>query len=143
MKVAIFSTHEFEKPFLEKANTAQLDLHFFEEKLNVKTAILANGYDAVSLFVSDDASASVLQKLKQGGCQIIALRSAGFNHVDLKTAQQLNISIARVPEYSPYAIAEHTLALILALNRKIIRACLLYTSPSPRDATLSRMPSSA
>jgi len=122
MKVAVFSTHAFEQPYLESANNGSLDLHFFEEKLNEKTAVLAKGYEAVSLFVSDDASAAVLKKLKVGGCQYVALRSAGFNHVDLGVAQQLGIQVARVPEYSPYAIAEHTLALILALNRKLIRA---------------------
>lgn len=93
-----------------------------ETRLTTDTASLAAGSEAVSIFVNDDASAPVLKKLKEAGVKYLALRSAGFNHVDLNEASKLGIRVARVPEYSPAAIAEHTLALMLALNRKIVRA---------------------
>ena len=87
-----------------------------------ETAILATGSKTVSLFTGDDASAKVLEKLSTLGVKNIALRSAGFNHVDLLKVAELDMKVARVPAYSPYAIAEHTMALILALNRKLIKA---------------------
>lgn len=122
MKTAIFSAQSFEKKFLQKANTNNHELLFLETKLNEQTAILAKGCEAASIFVTDDASAKVLQTLKDGGIRYLVLRSAGFNHVDLEEANKLGISIARVPAYSPYAVAEHAVALMLALNRKLIRA---------------------
>jgi len=122
MKTTIFSTHKFEEPYLLKANNSKHQLKLLESRLNKETAILAKGSKTVSLFTGDDASAHVLEKLNVFGIKNIALRSAGFNHVDLVKAAELGINIARVPAYSPYAIAEHTLALILALNRKLIKA---------------------
>lgn len=122
MKTTIFSTHKFEEPYLLKANNSKHQLKLLESRLNKETAILAKGSKTVSLFTGDDASAHVLEKLNAFGIKNIALRSAGFNHVDLVKAAELGINIARVPAYSPYAIAEHTLALILALNRKLIKA---------------------
>lgn len=122
MKTAIFSSHSFGKSFLQKANTNNHELLFLETRLNEQTAILAKGCEAVSIFVTDNASAKVLQILKTGGINYLVLRSAGFNHVDLEEANKLGISIARVPAYSPYAVAEHTVALMLALNRKLVRA---------------------
>ena len=121
MKVLIYSTRKFEREYIERA----LDNHqlrMLETRLTPDTASLAAGSDAVSIFVNDDASAPVLRKLKEAGVKYLALRSAGFNHVDLNEASRLGIRVARVPEYSPAAIAEHTLALMLALNRKIVRA---------------------
>lgn len=122
MKTAIFSTHSFEKGFLEKANNNNHELLFLETKLNVHTAVLAKNCEAVSIFVTDDGSAKVLQILKDCGIRYLVLRSAGFNNVDLEIANKLGISIARVPAYSPYAVAEHAVALMLGLNRKLIRA---------------------
>jgi D-lactate dehydrogenase len=122
MKVAIYSTHKFEKDHLEKANNEQYDLKYITNALSAETAILAEGCDAVCIFVSDDASAAVLQLLNKMGVKFLILRSAGYNHVDIIEAKKLNIRIARVAEYSPYAIAEHTVALLLALNRRLIRA---------------------
>lgn len=122
MKIAIFSSHKFETPYLEKANKQGHTLHYFSTNLNLNTVGLAREHDVVSLFVNDDASAPVLEKLHEYGIKYLALRSAGYNHVDLPKAKSLGIKVANVPEYSPYAIAEHTIALILALNRKIIRA---------------------
>ncbi len=122
MKTVIFSTHKFEKPFIEKANQSRHELIFLETRLTSDSASLALGCRAVSLFVNDDASAPVLELLYQQGIQYIVFRSAGFNNVDLFRADQLGIRIARVPAYSPYAVAEHAVALMLALNRKLIRA---------------------
>lgn len=122
MKVAVYSTHQFEKQFLHEANQNKHELILLGESLNLKTSSLADGCMAVSLFVNDDASAPVLDSLQKQGVKFIALRSAGFNHVDLKHAQELGIRVANVPGYSPYAVAEHTVAMMLALNRKLISA---------------------
>jgi len=122
MKTAVFSFHKFEKPFLEQANQSNHDLLFIDSRLTANTAFLAEGCAAVSLFVSDDAALNVLNNLSALGVKFIALRSAGFNNVDLKKAKELGIRVARVPAYSPYAVAEHTVALMLGLNRKLVRA---------------------
>ncbi len=122
MKIAIFSANKFEKEHLLLANTENHELVFIETYLNVKTYKLAEGCKCVSLFVNDDASSEVLEKLKEIGVLYIALRSAGYNHVDLPKAKQLQIKVANVPAYSPYAVAEHTVALMMALNRKLIQA---------------------
>lgn len=122
MKTTIYSTHKFEEPYIIKANNGKHQLKFLENRLTEDTAILATGFKTVSLFTGDDASEKILEKLNAIGVENIALRSAGFNHVDLKKASELGIKVARVPAYSPYAIAEHTMALILALNRKLIKA---------------------
>ena len=122
MKTTIYSTHKFEKEILVTANTDKHEMVFLELQLNRETAYLAQGSEAVSVFVNDDASETVLEKLHTAGVKFLALRSAGFNNVNLDKAKQLGIRVARVPAYSPYAVAEHTFALILALNRKLIRA---------------------
>jgi D-lactate dehydrogenase len=122
MKVAVFSTHKFEKQSLMNAAGERHELVFIEAQLTAATTPLAEGCEAVSIFVNDEGSEEVLKKLKSLGVQYLVLRSAGFNHVDLKAAKQLGIKLARVPEYSPYAVAEHTVALMLALNRKLIKA---------------------
>lgn len=122
MKVAVYSTHLFERQYLIEANQEEHDLILFQESLNVKTTSLAHGCEAVCLFVNDDASGPVLDSLHEQGVRFIALRSAGFNNVDLKHAHEIGIRVANVPGYSPYAVAEHTVAMMLALNRKIISA---------------------
>ncbi len=123
MKIAVFSTKPYDKAFLTEVNKKHKhELSFFEARLTLETVRLANGFDCVCAFVNDSLAAEVLSILSGGGTRLIALRSAGFNHVNLKTAQDLGLSIARVPAYSPHAVAEHALALILALNRKIHRA---------------------
>ncbi len=122
MRTTVFSTHKFDRPSLEEANGKKHDLRFLEVRLTADTVALARGSEAVALFTMDDASAPVLQALHSFGVRFIALRSAGFNHVDLKKARELGLLVARVPAYSPYAVAEHTMALILALNRKLHRA---------------------
>lgn len=123
MKIAFFSTHEFDRnAFLnEKASLGQ-ELAFFTSPLNEKTAGLAQGYPCVCAFVNDDLGKATLQNLAAGGTRLIALRSAGFNHVDLDSARELGLRVVRVPEYSPHAVAEHAIALILSLNRKIHRS---------------------
>ncbi len=122
MKVAVFSTHNFEKTFLEQANAQKHELLLMEESLSETTAALAKGCEAISIFTGDKATAPVLEALQKTGVKYLALRSAGFNHVDIDKAKALNMKTARVPAYSPYAIAEHAVALMLALNRKLIQA---------------------
>lgn len=123
MKVAIFSAQNFEKPFLEEANKPyQHQLDFFPTQLTAKTVSLAEKYSVISCFVSDNINAQVLKTLANHGTKLIALRSAGFNHVDLEAARKHNIAIARVPAYSPYAVAEFATGLVLTLSRKIHRA---------------------
>ncbi len=123
MKVAIFDTHRFEKEFFEKANiNFQEALTFFEPRLTEQTAKLAAGFDVVCSFANDRLNSKTLSILNSYSIRLIALRSAGFNHVDLEAAAQLGMKVVRVPEYSPYAVAEHATALILSLNRKIHHA---------------------
>ena len=121
MKILFFSVKSFEKPWLLKANGDKHTIDFISEELNIATVAKAEGYDAVSIFTSDDASSPVLEQLKVLGIKYIALRAAGYNNVDIDAANQLGIQVANVPAYSPYAIAEHAVAHILALNRKIIQ----------------------
>lgn len=123
MRVAVFSTKPYDESFLRTANhAAGHELVYLEPRLSAETALLAAGCPAVCAFVNDDLSAQVLHTLADMGVRLIALRSAGFNHVDLATAARLGITVARVPGYSPHAVAEHCVGLILALNRKIHRA---------------------
>ncbi|SHN34250.1 2-hydroxyacid dehydrogenase [Chitinophaga sp. CF418] len=122
METVIFSTHNFEKCFLEKANSGKHKLKFLDVPLNMTTADLANGATAVSIFVNDDAGAEVLNKLQKDGVKFLVLRSAGYNNVDMGVARRSGFKVARVPAYSPYAVAEHAIALMMALNRKLIKA---------------------
>lgn len=125
MKVTVFSTKKYDAEFLEAANSASGRPHemiFLEARLTGSTARLAHGSAAVCAFVNDRLDRASLEELAQGGTRLVALRSAGFNHVDLNAAKELDIAVARVPAYSPAAIAEHTVAIILSLNRKIHRA---------------------
>jgi D-lactate dehydrogenase len=123
MKVAVFSTKAYDRQFLEAANCNQQHyLAFFEPRLNRDTAILAAGFPAVCVFVHDQADAATLEILASCGTNLLALRCAGFNNVDLKAAADFGITVVRVPAYSPYAVAEHTIGMILSLNRKIHRA---------------------
>jgi len=123
MKIAVFSTKSYDRQFLGVAfERSGHQLSFFETHLGDETAALAAGFDGVCAFVNDDLSASVLRVLSQQGNRLIALRSAGFNHVDLLEADALGLTVARVPRYSPHAVAEYAIGLILTLNRKIHRA---------------------
>lgn len=123
MRVAIYSTKPYDEEFLAQANgNSGHELVFLEPRLSAATVPLAANCDAVCAFVNDDLSASVLESLAGLGVTHVALRSAGFNHVDLKAAAALGISVTHVPGYSPHAVAEHCVALVLALNRRIHRA---------------------
>lgn len=121
MDVLIYSTHKFERDHLQHSLSSH-NLQFTELRLSTETASLSRGKQAVCIFVNDNASADVLKILAECGVKYLALRSAGFNHVDLNEASRLGIKVARVPQYSPAAIAEHTVALMLSLNRRIVRA---------------------
>jgi len=123
MRIAVFSTKSYDRQFLDAANAdAGHELRYIETRLSAETAALASGAGAVCAFVNDLLDRDTLKLLAEGGVRLVALRSAGFNNVDLAAARELGISLARVPAYSPHAVAEHTVALILALNRKIHRA---------------------
>ncbi len=123
MKVALFDAHHFERKSFDSANTKFAHgLTYLELRLTPETAKLAAGFPCVCAFTNDRLNHETLNILKSGGTQLIALRSAGFNNIDLAAAKQLNIQVVRVPAYSPYAVAEHAVALLLALNRKTCKA---------------------
>ncbi|MFN5513692.1 MAG: 2-hydroxyacid dehydrogenase [Cyanobacteriota bacterium] len=123
MRIALFSAKSYDRQFFELANQdARHQLVFFEDALNPDTAILAHDCPGVCIFVNDRADGETLGILARQGTGLLALRCAGFNQVDLREAQALGIKVARVPAYSPYGVAEHAAALILALNRKLYRA---------------------
>ncbi|MCW8330796.1 2-hydroxyacid dehydrogenase [Photobacterium sp. SDRW27] len=123
MKVAVFSTKKYDQKSFELINTHfQHELAFFDFRLTEQTARMAYGFDAICAFVNDDLSQPVLEELANNNVRLIAMRCAGFDKVDLEAARSLGIQVVRVPAYSPEAIAEHTLGLMLSLNRRIHRA---------------------
>jgi D-lactate dehydrogenase len=127
MHIAMYSTKPYDRRSFEEANAAPGGtgghaFPFLEPRLTPETAVLAQGADAVCPFVNDDLSAATLEVLAAGGVRLIALRCAGFNNVDLKAAARLGLVVARVPAYSPHAVAEFTIGLLLALVRGIHRA---------------------
>ena len=125
MKVAVFSTKRHDRETLGAANSAAAkphELSFIEAHLDASTAALAAGAHAICPFVNDRVDRAALAALREQGVKLVALRGAGFNNVDLNAAGDLGIRVARVPAYSPWAVAEHAVALILALNRKTHRA---------------------
>lgn len=123
MKVAVFSAKPYEISYLEKYNLdSKHELVFFETLLNSDTTDLAKGFEAVCVFVNDILDGITIEKLASQGVKLIDLRSAGFNNVDISAAKKHNIKVLRVPAYSPQAVAEHAVALILTLNRKTHKA---------------------
>ena len=123
MKVAIFGTKDYDREFLSQANVPHgHTLECFDAHLGAATAGLAKGFDAVCAFVNDELGAPCLAELAKLGIHTVALRCAGFNNVDLDAAAAHGITVVRVPKYSPEGVAEHAVALILALNRKIYRS---------------------
>lgn len=123
MKLAIYSTKQYDRKYLELVNKEfGFELEFFDFLLSPKTAKVAQGCEAVCIFVNDDASREVLTELAALGVKIIALRCAGFNNVDLEAAKELGLEVVRVPAYSPEAVAEHAVGLMMSLNRRIHRA---------------------
>jgi len=123
MRIAMFDTHRYDREAFVTANASRNhEITFLEPRLMVATAPLAAGFPVVCSFVNDVVDAAAVARLAAGGVKLVALRCAGFNHVDLAASAREGLLVVRVPEYSPYAVAEHAVALILALNRKIHRA---------------------
>ena len=122
MTITVFSAYPFERPYLNAAAQDRYTFNFVDAALTLDTADLAAGSTAVGLFVNDDASAPVLEKLWALGVRYLLMRAAGHDNVDLPAAHRLGLRVATVPHYSPFAIAEHTLALMLALNRHLRQA---------------------
>jgi D-lactate dehydrogenase len=134
MRTLLYSSQNYDRDsFLAAKIDPRIDLHFQPARLTLDTVALADQYEVVCAFINDDLSAPVLERLAAGGTRLIALRSAGFNHIDLPTAKRLGIGVVRVPAYSPHAVAEHAVALILSLNRHIHRA---YNRTRDGDFTL-------
>jgi len=123
MRIAVFSTKTYDKDYFEKYRDEHIhDFSYFETQLNRKTAVLTAGYQGVCVFVNDKLDADTIGILAANGVTLIALRCAGYNNVDLAAARKHGIKVVRVPAYSPEAVAEHALALILTLNRKTHKA---------------------
>ncbi len=123
MKTLFFNTKPYDKQYFTTFNEEHHhELHFTDVPLHKDTAVLAKGFDCVCIFVNDTADAKVIDMLAQQGVKLLALRCAGYNNVDIPAAKKQGMTIVRVPAYSPYSVAEHTLALILGLNRKTHRA---------------------
>jgi D-lactate dehydrogenase len=123
MKIAVFSTKSYDQEYFENYSIdSQYTFSFFETALNKNTASLTNGFDTVCIFVNDSVDKNTIEILSKNGIRLIALRCAGFNNVDIEAAKSNNIKVVRVPAYSPEAVAEHAVALILTLNRKTHKA---------------------
>lgn len=123
MKIAVFSTKSYDQEYFEKySNKHDHQFTFFETALNKSTANLTMGFDVVCIFVNDKVDKSTIEILTKNGVRLIALRCAGYNNVDIQSAKKYGIKIVRVPAYSPEAVAEHSVALILTLNRKTHKA---------------------
>ncbi len=128
LKVAFFGTKKYDRLFFSELardkgeGTYNVDIEYFTSRLTEETVNLASGYDAVCIFVNDDASRPVIEKLAKEGIRLILLRCAGFNNVDLDACAENHITVLRVPAYSPYAVAEHAMAILQTANRRIARA---------------------
>lgn len=122
MRVLVYDTHSYDKTFLDAANGGRYELEYTAAQLDIQTAALASGFDAVCLFVNDKADAAVMERLAAGGVRMIAQRSTGFNNLDLAAAARHGITCMRVGYYSPYAVAEFAVGLLQTLNRRIHRA---------------------
>ena len=128
LKVAFFGTKDYDRLYFSELakdkgeGTYNVDIKYFSSRLTSETAHLANGYDAVCIFVNDEAPRDVIEQLHDGGVRLILLRCAGFNNVDKKAAAEYGITVLRVPAYSPYAVAEHAMATIQAANRRLHKA---------------------
>ncbi|WP_339723242.1 2-hydroxyacid dehydrogenase [uncultured Paraglaciecola sp.] len=123
MKIAFYNSKQYDQEYFDRANQNNAhQIRYFSSHLNVESTSLISDEKVVCAFINDNLNAEVLQKLKTQGIKLIALRSAGFNHVDIACAKQLSLPVVRVPAYSPYAVAEHAVGLLLCLNRGIHRA---------------------
>ena len=122
IKIAFFDTKEYDREMFDRYNDEyNYEITYFKTKLNEETAVLASGFDVVCIFVNDNANEQVLKKLKKIGVKLLALRCAGFNNVEISKCPK-GLTVVRVPAYSPYAVAEHTVGLLLALNRKVYKS---------------------
>lgn len=134
MRTLLYSSQTYDREsFLAADVPSDVELHFQPARLTLDTVALADQYEVVCAFINDDLGATVLERLAAGGTRLIALRSAGFNHVDLPAAKRLDLEVVRVPAYSPHAVAEHAVALIMSLNRHLHRA---YNRTRDGDFTL-------
>ncbi len=122
MKALVYSSHSYDRTFLESANQGKHELVFTEARLEEPSVVLAKDFTAICCFVSDDVNSRVLERLKDAGTKLITLRATGFNNVDLEAASRLGITVMRVSRYSPYAVAEFTVGMILTMNRNLHRA---------------------
>jgi len=122
MKTAVFSARRYDKTMLANANLDGHELRFIEDRLTPATAVLATGCEAVCVFVNDSVDAEVLALLAAQGTRLVATRSTGYNHIDTAAAEQHGIAVVRVTDYSPHSVAEFAVGLLLAVNRKIVRA---------------------
>ncbi|MCI1931821.1 MAG: 2-hydroxyacid dehydrogenase [Clostridia bacterium] len=123
MKIAFYDTKEYDRIYFDKiAPQYGFDIIYYESRLNASTAVLADGCDAICIFVSDNADKETIDKLSEYGIKVILLRCAGYDNVDLKACEEKNITVLRVPSYSPTAVAEYASALMLTLNRRIHKA---------------------
>lgn len=123
IKIAFYDTHSYDRESFTQMNKNFLfNIDFFDFKLTEQTALTSQGYNAVCVFVNDKLDDTVIKILKENGVQLIILRCAGFNNVDIRAAKENDITVVRVPAYSPYAVAEHAMAMVLSLTRKIPQA---------------------
>ncbi|MCR4652161.1 MAG: HPr family phosphocarrier protein [Eubacterium sp.] len=128
LKIAFFGTKDYDRIFFSELSKDRgvgaynVDIHYFESRLTKETAHLADGFEAVCIFVNDEAPRSVIEILHKCGVNLILLRCAGFNNVDLKAAKEYGMTVLRVPAYSPYAVAEHAMTIIQSANRRIPKA---------------------
>ena len=128
LKVAFFGTKDYDRIFFSELSrdkgdgTFNTDIKYFNSRLTIESAGLASGYDAVCIFVNDECGRDVIEVLYSGGVKLILLRCAGFNNVDLEAAREYGITVLRVPAYSPYAVAEHAMTILMAANRRIHKA---------------------
>lgn len=121
MKIAFFSTKDYDRTYFDRYNSGHI-INYYENRLDMESIALADGHDAICAFVNDKLDVDVIRSLVSKGIKLILLRCAGFNNVNLKIAKESGIKVFYVPEYSPHAVAEHTIALLLCLNRKIHKA---------------------
>ncbi len=128
LKIAFFGTKDYDRTFFSELvkdkgeGTYNSDIKYFTTRLTPETAGLAKGYDAVCAFVNDDLSRPVIETIHEGGVRLILMRCAGFNNIDLQAAKECGITILRVPAYSPYAVAEHAMAILQEANRRLHKA---------------------